>query len=120
MAMILDAMAERKLKVSQLADELPRYEIVKTKITLPREKIAAALTAVERHFREAAADRLDGLRLDWPGQMAAGAGQQYRADRAGHRRSAQPNRGRTAMPRSSGRDDCREMTAWRRAGQCPI
>jgi phosphomannomutase len=66
MAAILDAMAERKLKVSQLASELPRYEIVKTKLTLPRESIARAFDAVERHFREAKADRLDGLRLDWP------------------------------------------------------
>ncbi|MBI3839009.1 MAG: phosphoglucosamine mutase [Planctomycetia bacterium] len=68
MTMILDAMARRKMKVSQLADELPRYEIVKTKLTLPREKIPAALQAVERHFRDGQADRLDGLRLDWPGK----------------------------------------------------
>jgi phosphomannomutase len=68
MAAILDAMAGRKLSVSQLAAELPRYEIVKTKLTLPREQIAAALDAVERHFHDAKADRLDGLRLDWPGK----------------------------------------------------
>ncbi len=68
MAMILDAMAQRQLKVSQLADELPRYEIVKTKLTLPREKLSAAFQAVERHFCDAQADRLDGLRLDWPGK----------------------------------------------------
>jgi phosphomannomutase len=66
MAMILDAMAARELPVSQLAAELPRYEIVKTKIVVPREQIPAALVAVERHFSEAAADRLDGVRLDWP------------------------------------------------------
>jgi phosphomannomutase len=68
MAMILDAMAARELPVSQLAAELPRYEIVKTKIVVPREQIPAALTAVERHFSDAVADRLDGLRLDWPGK----------------------------------------------------
>jgi phosphomannomutase len=66
MALTLAAMAERELPLSALADELPRYEIEKTKITLPRERIAAAIDAVERHFPEAAADRLDGLRLDWP------------------------------------------------------
>jgi phosphomannomutase len=54
------------MKVSQLADELPRYEIVKTKITLPRERIAAAFQAVARHFSDAATDNRDGLRLDWP------------------------------------------------------
>jgi phosphomannomutase len=68
MALLLDAMAARGLKVSQLADELPRYEIVKTKIDLPPEKIPAALDALQRHFADAAADRLDGLRLDWPGR----------------------------------------------------
>jgi len=66
MALILDAMAAREMKISQLADELPRYEIVKTKIALPPEKIPAALNALEKHFSDAAADRLDGLRLDWP------------------------------------------------------
>lgn len=68
MALLLDAMAQRQMTVSQLAAELPRYEIVKTKVTLPREKIPAAFAAVERHFGDAQADRLDGLRLDWPGK----------------------------------------------------
>jgi phosphomannomutase len=68
MALLLDAMAARQMKIGQLAAELPRYEIVKTKISLPKEKIAAALDALQRHFRDAAADRLDGLRLDWPGR----------------------------------------------------
>jgi phosphomannomutase len=65
-AMILEAMALRDAKVSQLADELPRYEIVKTKLTVPSDRISAALAAVERYFQDAQADRLDGLRLDWP------------------------------------------------------
>jgi phosphomannomutase len=66
MALILDAMAARQLPVSTLADELPRYEICKTKISLPKEKLAAGLDALQKHFREAQPDRLDGLRLDWP------------------------------------------------------
>ncbi|MCC7084903.1 MAG: phosphoglucosamine mutase [Pirellulales bacterium] len=68
MALILDAMAERDLPASALADELPRYKICKTKIDLPREKLAAGYEALERHFVEAKPDRLDGLRLDWPDQ----------------------------------------------------
>jgi phosphomannomutase len=68
MALILDAMAQRQRKASELADELPRYEIVKTKISLPPENIPAALDALQAHFADAAADRLDGLRLDWPGR----------------------------------------------------
>ena len=68
MAYLLDAMAARGLKISELADELPRYEIVKTKMTVARGKIPAALAALEKHFANATADKLDGLRLDWPGK----------------------------------------------------
>ncbi len=68
MAQLLDAMAARELPVSRLADELPRYEIVKTKIALAPEKVAPALDALATHFPDARADRLDGLRLDWPGR----------------------------------------------------
>jgi phosphomannomutase len=67
MALVLDAMAERSLTVSALADELPRYEICKTKVAVAREKIPAVFGALERQFPEATADRLDGLRLDWQG-----------------------------------------------------
>jgi phosphomannomutase len=66
MALILDAMAERNLPVSALADELPRYEICKTKIDLPREKLSAGYKALEQYFKDAKPDHLDGLRLDWP------------------------------------------------------
>ncbi len=65
MALILDAMAAREESIGRLADELPRYEIVKTKISLAAEGIPAALDALEKKFPEASADRLDGLRLDW-------------------------------------------------------
>ena len=68
MALLLDAMAAREMTIGQLADELPRYEIVKTKISLPPEKLPAAFDALEKRFSDATADRLDGLRLDWPGR----------------------------------------------------
>ena len=66
MALILDAMAATGNKVSELADALPHYDIHKTKITLDRDRISAALDALEIHFADATASRLDGLRLDWP------------------------------------------------------
>ena len=66
MALILDAMAATGKQVSELADALPHYDIQKTKITLDRERIPAALDALERHFADATPSRLDGLRLDWP------------------------------------------------------
>ena len=66
MALLLDAMTARQAPVGRLADELPRYEIIKTKIALPAEKVPGAVAALRRQFPAAAADELDGLRLDWP------------------------------------------------------
>jgi phosphomannomutase len=68
MAQLLDAMAAREAKISQLAGELPRYHIVKTKIDLDAGRVPAALAELEAQFADAKADRLDGLRLDWPGR----------------------------------------------------
>ncbi len=73
MALVLDAMAARGVAVSELADELPRYAIHKTKIDLPRDQIAAALHALESEFSSARADRLDGLRLDWGNPNGSGS-----------------------------------------------
>jgi len=66
MALVLAAMTRRGKKVSELAAELPRYEIVKRTATLPPEKLPAAIDAVQNQFADAKPDRLDGLRLDWP------------------------------------------------------
>ncbi len=65
MALLLEAMADRGAKISDLADELPRYEITKTKITVAPDRVPDALGALEKHFSDATPDRLDGLRLDW-------------------------------------------------------
>ncbi len=66
MAQLLDAMADRDKKISQLADELPQYTICKTKVSLDREKVPDALDALQAHFSDAVPNHLDGLRLDWP------------------------------------------------------
>ena len=66
MARVLDAMAARDMPVSGLADELPRYEILKTKVSLERNDIPAAITRLEQHFGDANSNHMDGLRLDWP------------------------------------------------------
>jgi phosphomannomutase len=68
MAMVLDAMAARRAKISQIADALPQYQIVKTKMTLGSSAIEPAFAALERHFADAKVDRMDGIRLDWPGK----------------------------------------------------
>jgi len=70
MAQILDAMCLRNKTIAELADELPRYEIVKQKITLPpgttADKIRAMLRDLEKNFSDQKCDRQDGLRIDWP------------------------------------------------------
>jgi phosphomannomutase len=66
MALVLDAMATRELPLSVLADELPKYEIHKSTISVPSDQVPAALDALEHEFAGAKANRLDGLRLDWP------------------------------------------------------
>lgn len=65
MAIVLDAMAARQQSLAALANELPRYEIHKTKIAVDREKIDAALKALEQRFSDATPDYQDGLRLDF-------------------------------------------------------
>ncbi|NIL96221.1 MAG: phosphoglucosamine mutase [Planctomycetales bacterium] len=65
MALLLDAMAEREMSVGQLADALPHYSMLKTKIPLQRDRLAAAYDALQKHFADATVDRQDGLRLDW-------------------------------------------------------
>jgi phosphomannomutase len=79
-ALVLDAMAAREMPVSALADELPRYAICKTKLELAPDKVPAALDALEQQFKDAQADRLDGLRLDW--QAAGGKGGRWLLVRA--------------------------------------
>jgi phosphomannomutase len=66
MAMILNFMADSGQKLSELVASLPAYAMLKTKYTVPKEKLAAALDAVERRWPDAKVNRVDGLRLDWP------------------------------------------------------
>ena len=64
----------------ELVAELPRYEIVKTKIPLAAERLPAALDALEAHFRDAAArsSRRPAAGLARP--VAVGSRQQHGAD----------------------------------------
>jgi phosphomannomutase len=66
MAMILNLMADMGQKLSELVASLPAYAMLKTKQTVAKEKLAAALDAVEKHWPDARVNRVDGLRLDWP------------------------------------------------------
>jgi phosphomannomutase len=66
MAMILSLMAEDRKPVSQLVAELPKYAMLKTKFTVPKEKLHPALDAMRAKWPDATANTVDGLRLDGP------------------------------------------------------
>jgi phosphomannomutase len=68
MALVLDCLASRETTIAALVDELPKYEIVKTKISLAPEKLKPGLYALEKEFKDAKTDNLDGMRFDWPGK----------------------------------------------------
>ncbi len=65
MALVLDLMAVRGQDLSRLAKALPRYEMVKAKADVDPDQVPEALDAVQRRFPDAAASRLDGLKLEW-------------------------------------------------------
>jgi phosphomannomutase len=66
MALVLSLMAEDGLPLSELVAALPRYAMLKTKCDVPKDRVAAALGALEAKWPTARPDRLDGLRLDGP------------------------------------------------------
>ncbi|HTI49854.1 MAG TPA: phosphoglucosamine mutase [Planctomycetaceae bacterium] len=66
MAYVLAGIVERGQPLSAWVDSLPKYTIVKDKITCQREKVDAACAALKRHYAGATASEGDGLRLDWP------------------------------------------------------
>jgi phosphomannomutase len=67
MALILSLMAKERKPLSRLVAELPRYAMLKTKFEVPREKLPAALDAIQKRWPDATVNTLDGLRLDGNG-----------------------------------------------------
>jgi phosphomannomutase len=70
MGLVLNLMAETGRKLSELADALPAYHIVKDKYTVSRERLPELFRALPGRFPQAKANDLDGLRLDWPDRWA--------------------------------------------------
>jgi phosphomannomutase len=66
-ALVLEMLASRRLRLSELAAELPAYTMLKDKIVLrdPTAGTEATLAAVRKRFPEARADTRDGLHLSW-------------------------------------------------------
>jgi phosphomannomutase len=70
MGLILDLMAETGRKLSELVAALPGYAIVKEKVAASPERLPELFAALQAHWPAATANRLDGLRLDWPDRWA--------------------------------------------------
>jgi phosphomannomutase len=66
MGLVLNLLADTGKKLSEVVAELPAYSIVKDKYRVDRGRLPALFAALERRWPEAKANRLDGLRLDWP------------------------------------------------------
>jgi phosphomannomutase len=66
MALILSLMAADRKPLSELVAELPQYAMLKTKFTVPKEKLPTALAAMRAKWPNATENTIDGLRLDGP------------------------------------------------------
>ena len=64
MALILDAMATTGKTITELADALPKYALVKHKMTVELASVPALLSKVALAFKHLPCDRSDGLRID--------------------------------------------------------
>lgn len=63
--LILNLMAETGKKLSELVAELPAYFIIKDKYGVGKDRLPELFAKIRARWPEAAANDLDGLRLDW-------------------------------------------------------
>ncbi|MEM7627292.1 MAG: phosphoglucosamine mutase [Planctomycetota bacterium] len=67
MAFVLEMLAERKARLSQIVAGIPAYAIVKDKLELTSRELAApALSWTAQHYADQRIDTQDGVRVDWP------------------------------------------------------
>jgi phosphomannomutase len=70
MAYVLQLMAATGKSISALVDEIPRYQIVKTKFGCPRADADRAVAALKEECAGEKVDVQDGIRIDWPAARA--------------------------------------------------
>jgi phosphomannomutase len=66
MGLVLNLLADAGKTLSEVVAELPTYTIVKDKYRVDRDGLPALFAALEKRWPQTKANRLDGLRLDWP------------------------------------------------------
>jgi len=69
-ALILQHLVDVGVAVSQAARRWPSYQIVKQKVSFPREALYAGYAALDEDLAAEAKDESDGLRLAWPTRKA--------------------------------------------------
>ncbi len=94
MAYIFAGLTTRTGTLADWADSMPRYVIVKDKLTCPRDRADAACRALEMRYSDATASRGDGLQARLVGSLGPGSREQHRADPAHHRGGADARSGR--------------------------
>jgi phosphomannomutase len=65
-AYILQLMAASGLTISQLVEQIPRYQIIKTKMPCERSAADGVVELLKRHFASEKVDVQDGIRIDFP------------------------------------------------------
>ena len=65
MAQVLDLMAATGKSISQLVDSLPRFAMIKDKMTLSKDKLDASIELLRQGLQADSVSTLDGVRLDW-------------------------------------------------------
>ena len=66
MLAILDMMAERGRKLSEIVASYPNYCILKAQLPLVTQRIPALFMELQRRYRDGRVNSTDGLRVDWP------------------------------------------------------
>lgn len=65
MAYVAAGLSELRGDLFTWVNQLPKYTIVKEKLTCPRDRVTAACTTLKLHYKTATVTEGDGLRLDW-------------------------------------------------------
>jgi phosphomannomutase len=58
-------MAATGKSISQLVDSLPRFAMIKDKMTLSKDKLDASIERLRQGLQADSVSTLDGVRLDW-------------------------------------------------------
>jgi len=74
MALILEALAREGGSISAMRAQIPRYAIVKDKLTCPAREIGPALRRIQEIYRAQLIDHTDGLKILWPDRWVQARG----------------------------------------------